>query len=194
VPPGPSRDSPHRAVIPCDMPEYQCPWFQFYRASNFYCMAIAAEPLLPSGPPLATDWAAVSVTVALETTRHAPGTVRQAGGDKLQRCPAAAAAAAIATTKIGRTRIAMMPTLTTLTRMTGMGGPCDRGLCASFDRIREFVLSHALLFCNDGGKVGRSDATQDAVFPVLHARPNLNPMGASRRRRRGQGGGGWRQQ
>jgi hypothetical protein len=79
----PSRDSPHRAVIPPDMPEYQCPWFQYWRASNFYCMAIAAEPSLPSGPPSATDWAAVSVTVASETTRHAPGAVRQAGGDEL---------------------------------------------------------------------------------------------------------------
>jgi len=38
------------------------------------------------------------------------------------------------------------------------------------------------------GKVDGGGATQDAVFPVLRARPNLNPMGASRRRRRGQGG------
>jgi hypothetical protein len=30
-------------------------------------MAIAAEPLLPSGPPLAADWAAVSIAAALET-------------------------------------------------------------------------------------------------------------------------------
>jgi hypothetical protein len=96
----PSRNSPHQAVIPRDTPEYQCPWFQFYRASNFYCMTIAAELSLPSGPPLAVDWAAVSVTVASEMTRHAPGAVWQAGGDKLQRCRAAAAAAVtIATTK-----------------------------------------------------------------------------------------------
>jgi hypothetical protein len=121
----PSRDSPHQAVSLRDTPEYQCPCFQFYRASNFYCMAIAAEPLLPSGPPSAADWAAVSVTVASEMTRHAPGAVRQAEGDKLRRY-FAAAAAAIATMKIGRTRIAMMPTAMTSTQTTGMGGPRDR--------------------------------------------------------------------
>ena len=67
-------------------------------------------------------------------------------------------------------------------------------LCASFKRIREFVLSHTLLFCNNGGEVDGSGATQDAVFLVLRAHPNLNPMGASRRRRREQGGGGqWQQ-
>jgi hypothetical protein len=49
-------------------------------------MAITAEPSLQSGPPSAADWAAVSVTVASETTRHAPGAVRQAGGDELRRC------------------------------------------------------------------------------------------------------------
>ncbi len=125
----PSRDSPHRAVILRDMPEYQFPWFQFYRASNFYCMAITAEPSLPSGPPSAANLAAFSVTVASETTRHAPGAVWQAGGDELRRCPtatAATAATAIATTKIGWTRIAKMPTATMLTRTTGMGGPHDR--------------------------------------------------------------------
>ncbi len=58
-------------------------------------------------------------------------------------------------------------------------------LCASFDRIREFVLSHALLFRNNGREVDGSGATQDAAFPVLRARPNLNHMGASRRRKRG---------
>jgi hypothetical protein len=121
----PSHDSPHQAVIPSDMPEYQCHWFQFYRASNFYCMAIAAEPLLPSGPPSAADSAAVSVTVASEMTRHTPGAVRRAGGDELRRC-CAAAVAAIAITKIGWTWIATMPMATTSTRMTGMGGPHDR--------------------------------------------------------------------
>ncbi len=63
----PSRDSPHRAVISCQTPEYQCLWFQFYRASNFYCMAIAAEPSSPSRPPSVADWAAVSIAAALET-------------------------------------------------------------------------------------------------------------------------------
>ncbi len=122
----PSRDSPHRAVIPCDTPEYLCPWFQFYRASNFYCMAIAAEPLLPSGPPSAADWGALSVTVASEMTRHAPGAVRRAGGDELRHCRAAAAAAVIATMKIRWTQIATMLTVTTSTQTTGMGGPHDR--------------------------------------------------------------------
>ncbi len=78
-------NSPHRAVILHLTPEYQCLWFQFYRASNFYCMAIATEPSLPSGPPSAADWAAVNIAAALETTRHASGAVRQAGGDKLRR-------------------------------------------------------------------------------------------------------------
>jgi hypothetical protein len=55
----------------------------------------------------------------------------------------------------------------------------------SFDRIKEVVLSHALLFRNNGGEVDGGGATQDAVFPVLHVHPNLNPMNALRRRRRG---------
>jgi hypothetical protein len=59
------------------------------RASNFYYMAIAAELSSPSVLPSAADWAAVSVAAALETTRHAPGTVRQAGGDELRCCCAA---------------------------------------------------------------------------------------------------------
>jgi hypothetical protein len=121
----PLHHSPHQAVILRHMPEYPCLWFQFYRASNFYCMAIAAELSLPSGPPPAADWAAVGIAVASEMTRHALGAVRQAGGDELRRCPVAAAAAAIATTKIGRLWIATMPTAMTSTRTTGMGGPRD---------------------------------------------------------------------
>ncbi len=31
-------------------------------------MAIAVEPSLPSGPPLAADWAAVSIAAALKTS------------------------------------------------------------------------------------------------------------------------------
>jgi hypothetical protein len=38
-------------------------WFQFYRASNFYSMAIAAEPSSPSSPPSAADWVAVSIAL-----------------------------------------------------------------------------------------------------------------------------------
>jgi hypothetical protein len=74
------------------------------------------------------------------------------------------------------------------------GRPPLSALCTSFDRIRDLVLSHALLFRNNGGEVDGSGATQDAVFPVLRARPNLNHMRALRRRRRGQGGEGGRQQ
>jgi hypothetical protein len=49
------------------MPKYQCLWFQLYRASNFYCMAIATEPSSPSGLPSAADcWVRVSFAVALE--------------------------------------------------------------------------------------------------------------------------------
>jgi hypothetical protein len=86
----PSINSPHRAVIPHDTPEHQCPWFQFYRASNFYCMTIAAERSLPFGPPSETrvtaTAAVASAAVAIandndhprnghdinDCTRHAP--------------------------------------------------------------------------------------------------------------------------
>ncbi len=63
---------------------------------------------------------------SVEMTMHAPGAVWQAGGDILAPQLAAAAVAAIATMKIGRTRIAMMPTATTSTRTTEMVGPRDR--------------------------------------------------------------------
>ena len=56
-----SIDSPHQAVIPRLTPEYQCLWFQLYRASNFYCMAMAAESSSPTSPPSAADWVAFSV-------------------------------------------------------------------------------------------------------------------------------------
>jgi hypothetical protein len=64
----PSIDSPHIAVILRNTPDYQCLWFQFYRASNFYCMVKAADSLLPTGPPSATDWVAAGVAAALETS------------------------------------------------------------------------------------------------------------------------------
>jgi hypothetical protein len=51
---------------------------QFYRAFNFYCMVIAAEPLSPSGPPLAADWAAISIPAALETSVTASAVVASA--------------------------------------------------------------------------------------------------------------------
>ena len=41
-------------------------------------MATSAELLLPSGPLLATDWVAVGVTAALETTKHTPSSVKKA--------------------------------------------------------------------------------------------------------------------
>jgi hypothetical protein len=63
----PSHNSPHQAVIPHQTPEYLYLWFQFYRASNFYCIAIAAKPSSPSSLPLAADWAAVSIVAASET-------------------------------------------------------------------------------------------------------------------------------
>jgi hypothetical protein len=63
-----SIDSPHIAVISRNTPEYQCLWFQFYKASNFYCMAIAADSLPPTCPPSAADWVAASVAAALETS------------------------------------------------------------------------------------------------------------------------------
>jgi hypothetical protein len=62
------HNSPHQAVILCHIPEYQCLWFQFYRASNFKCMAITTEPSSPSGPPSAADWAVISIAAALETS------------------------------------------------------------------------------------------------------------------------------
>ena len=64
----PVIDSPHIAVISRRSPEYQYPWFRFYWASNFYCMAIAADSSSPTGPPLAADWVAASVAAASETS------------------------------------------------------------------------------------------------------------------------------
>jgi hypothetical protein len=63
----PSTDSPHQATIPHNTPEYQCLWFQFYRASNFYCMAIAAELSSPSGPTSVADSAAINVTAIVSS-------------------------------------------------------------------------------------------------------------------------------
>jgi hypothetical protein len=75
----PLRDCPHRGLVVLHRtPEYQCLWFQFYRAFNFYCTAIAAEPSLPSGPSLATDWAAIGVAAALETSITASAVVASA--------------------------------------------------------------------------------------------------------------------
>jgi hypothetical protein len=71
----PLHDSPHRAVIPRQTPEYQRLWFQFYRASNFYRMAITAKPSSPSGLPLAADWAAVTIAAASETRVNAANVV-----------------------------------------------------------------------------------------------------------------------
>ena len=68
----PSINSSHRAEIPRNMSEYQCLWFQFFGASNFYCMVTSAELSLSSGPPLATDWAVIVVAAVSETTKHAP--------------------------------------------------------------------------------------------------------------------------
>ncbi len=68
----PSIDSLHRAVWPRNTPEYQCLWFQFYRASIFFCMETFAELSLPSCPPSVADWSVVSITGASETTKHAP--------------------------------------------------------------------------------------------------------------------------
>ncbi len=74
----PSIDSSHIAVVSRNTPEYQCLWFQFYRASNFYCMAIAAEPSSPSGPPSVADRAAVSGAAASETSVTASAVVASA--------------------------------------------------------------------------------------------------------------------
>ncbi len=66
-------------------------------------------------------------------------------------------------------------------------------LCVSFGRIKEFLLNHAFLFSsNDGEFDGGSMRHWAAVVnPIpLHDSPNLNPMGALRRRRREQGRGG----
>ncbi len=41
-------------------------------------MAITAEPLSPSGPPSAADWAAVSVAAALETSVTASAVIASA--------------------------------------------------------------------------------------------------------------------
>ena len=46
----------HRGLVLGPTHEYQYLWFQFYRASNFYCMAGSAESSSPTGPPSAADW------------------------------------------------------------------------------------------------------------------------------------------
>jgi hypothetical protein len=64
---------------------------------------------------------------------------------------------------------------------------------ASFGRIREFLLNHTFLFSSNNGKFDGGGARRQAaaVDPILlHARPNLNTIGASRRRRRRQRRGG----
>ena len=87
----PSIDSPHLAVIPHNMPEpeYQCLWFQFYRASNFYCVAIAAiVPSSPSFPLSAADCSpCVSVAVASEMSSasgHSAENRRKLRGDPME--------------------------------------------------------------------------------------------------------------
>ena len=74
----PVIDSPHIAVISRRSPEYQYPWFRFYWASNFYCMAIAADSSSPTGPPSAADWVAASVAAASETSVAAAAVVASA--------------------------------------------------------------------------------------------------------------------
>jgi hypothetical protein len=67
----PSIDSPHLGLVSRPTPEYQCLWFQFYRASNFYCMAIATDSSLPTGRPSAADWVAAGVVAASKTSTAA---------------------------------------------------------------------------------------------------------------------------
>ncbi len=72
----PSINSPHQGLVLHLTPEYQCPWFQFYKASNFYCMMITAEPTLPSIPPSETRVTATatvaSATVAVANDNDHP--------------------------------------------------------------------------------------------------------------------------
>jgi hypothetical protein len=63
------------SIICCTSCKYHCVGEV---ASNFYCMAIAAEPSLPSGLPSATDWAAASIAAALETSVNASAVVASA--------------------------------------------------------------------------------------------------------------------
>ncbi len=74
----PSIGSPHIAVISRNTPEYQCLWFQFYWASNFYCMTITADSSPPTGPPLAADRVAAGVAAALEMSITAAAVVASA--------------------------------------------------------------------------------------------------------------------
>ena len=74
----PSINSPHLGLVSCNTPEYQCLWFQFYRAFNFYCMAIAADSSSPTGLPLAADWVAAGVAAASETSVTAAAIVASA--------------------------------------------------------------------------------------------------------------------
>jgi hypothetical protein len=74
------------------MPEYQCLWFQFYRASNFYCMAIATELLMPTGPPSAADWVAAYIAAASEMSVTAAAAIAAAADNSFITAAADAAA------------------------------------------------------------------------------------------------------
>ena len=74
----PSINSPHLGLVSHPTPEYQCLWFQFYRASNFYCMAIAADSSSPTGLLSATDWVTAGVAAASETSVTAATVVASA--------------------------------------------------------------------------------------------------------------------
>ena len=62
-----------------------------FRASNFYCMAIAAELSSLTGPPSAADWSAVSVAAAPETLVAAPIAIATAAAGSIITAADAAA-------------------------------------------------------------------------------------------------------
>ncbi len=71
----------------------------------------------------------------------------------------------------------------------GNGRPPRSTLCASFDRIREFVLSHALLFRNNGGEVDGGGATQDAGFFRIACASEPESRGCIKKEEEGARGG-----
>ncbi len=122
----PSRDSPHQAVISCLTPEYQCLWFQFYRASNFTAWQL---PQNHRRHPARRRPQTGQPSTLLQRRRRRGmlqvlyGELGVTSYNVIVLQPAAVAAAAIATTKIGWTWIATMPTATIPTETRGVGRP-----------------------------------------------------------------------
>jgi hypothetical protein len=77
------------------MPEYQCPWFQFYRTFHYYCIAIASESSTSPGLQSAT-LAVAAESLALPSLQLAAYPVAVAIPAALERSATIAAVVASA--------------------------------------------------------------------------------------------------